>query len=254
MTEAQYDSIAGAYTLGIAQRVGRRFIFEPSLFGTIGEVRGLKVIDFGCGTGDLTRKLMKKGASCHGVDESEISVESAKSAACSIIAPYHQGNLATPDLFKAGDLKFLRGVGDLIVGGHIFHYSKSEEELKNMFQNAYDALKPEGRLVAINNSPENPLTEQTQYGEAARLVSPGMGLKNSVPIANTLYGPEGIICQFRTFHWDYLSYEYALKDAGFKDVKWTIPVVSKEGVDKFGKEFWEPWYANPFLAILEARK
>lgn len=258
MSKPQYDKIAKAYEAGISQRLGRRFIFEPSLFDAIGNVDGLKVADFGCGTGDLTRKLHVRGAELVvGLDESSESIKRAQETTFSS-HPHQIGygidDLSVKDAIKNKREMDLRNKFDLVVGGHIFHYSKTEEELRNMFQNAADALKPAGRLVAINNNPQNPLTENTQYGEAARLIDSERGLVNGVQIQNTLYSPEGIACQFKTFHWDKPTYESAIQKAGFKDIKWTIPKVSEEGIKRFGKEFWEPWYANPFLTILEARK
>jgi 2-polyprenyl-3-methyl-5-hydroxy-6-metoxy-1,4-benzoquinol methylase len=49
----------------------RRLNSDPVLWAFAGEVRGLKVLDAGCGTGYLSNKLIERGALVTGIDFSE---------------------------------------------------------------------------------------------------------------------------------------------------------------------------------------
>ncbi len=49
------------------------------MLSLIGNVKGLEVLDVGCGEGDNTRILARKGAKATGIDVSRVMVEHAKS-------------------------------------------------------------------------------------------------------------------------------------------------------------------------------
>src|SRR5262249_29219246 len=56
----------------------RRLNSDPVLWEFAGDVRGLAVLDAGCGTGYLSRKLRDKGAVVTGVDFAERMIEIAR--------------------------------------------------------------------------------------------------------------------------------------------------------------------------------
>jgi ubiquinone/menaquinone biosynthesis C-methylase UbiE len=58
----------------------RRLNSDPVLWHFAGDVRGLDVLDAGCGTGYLSRKLVQRGARVVAVDLSERMVEIARSS------------------------------------------------------------------------------------------------------------------------------------------------------------------------------
>jgi len=45
-----------------------------------------------------------------------------------------------------------------------------------------------------------------------------------------------------------------LRQVGFKDVQWHVPVISQEGLDVMGVDFWEGYIENCDLAYFSARK
>jgi len=65
-------------TKGDAGDINRQFIIDPALWEIIGDIKGLKVLDAGCGNGYLTRELAKKGAKAVGVDFSQTFIDYCK--------------------------------------------------------------------------------------------------------------------------------------------------------------------------------
>src|SRR3990170_1565623 len=67
---AQWDALADVWSSGYTEfgDVNRRYVIDPVLFGMLGDVRGLRVLDAGCGFGYLSRLLAKRGATVEGQD------------------------------------------------------------------------------------------------------------------------------------------------------------------------------------------
>lgn len=67
---AQWDALADVWTSRYSEYgdVNRRFVIDPALFALLGDVRGLRIFDAGCGAGYLARLLAKRGATVHGQD------------------------------------------------------------------------------------------------------------------------------------------------------------------------------------------
>lgn len=61
----------------------RRFIIDPALWSFLDDVRGLSVLDAGCGNGYLTRVLATKGANAVGIDYSKTFIEYCRARALS---------------------------------------------------------------------------------------------------------------------------------------------------------------------------
>jgi len=50
------------------------------------------------------------------------------------------------------------------------------------------------------------------------------------------------------------TYEWAFRMAGFQTIRWHHPLVSPEGLQKFGQEFWQDWVENQVCIHLECIK
>src|SRR6476469_5268689 len=57
----------------ITEALQRRLIFD-----LLGNVRGLRVLDLGCGDGSLAIELHKRGAIVTGIDKSSVMIEAAR--------------------------------------------------------------------------------------------------------------------------------------------------------------------------------
>lgn len=58
--------------------MNRQYVIDPAILRILGEVRGKRILDAGCGNGYLCRLLSKRGAQMVGVDVSGRSIELAK--------------------------------------------------------------------------------------------------------------------------------------------------------------------------------
>lgn len=118
-----------------AQRVGSRFVFH-----TLGQVKGQKVLDAGCGDGLFSIELAQKGAIVYGVDISEPALNRARSRVQQLQLDHRICLLRA----SAAQLPFATSYFDSIICHSVLeHIPDDVESLKEMNR----VLKPSGRLV-----------------------------------------------------------------------------------------------------------
>ncbi|MFA6476118.1 MAG: methyltransferase domain-containing protein [Candidatus Paceibacterota bacterium] len=245
--KAEYDNIAEAYANTQDERIAKKYIYKPSLLKAIGNIEDKKIIDLGCGDGFFTREIKLLGASeVVGVD---LSPEMIK------LANEKEKENPLGIRYEVGDISKLNKLGefDMAVGGFILHYSKTKEELLGMCKSIYSNLKSGAKIVALNNNPDHPETKAHQYNEVSVKAEGGELMEGSKMKVTLIIGGKEI-CSFYNYFWSKETYEQCFKEAGFKDIKWLPLSVSDEGVKKYGREFWNEWYENPYLVIIEATK
>ena len=123
------------------------------LLALVGVRQNLKVIDLGCGSGNLTRELADKLPNSHvtGLDSSPQMLEKAAS-------------LSTPNLvFEQGDQSMLIGKWDLIFSNAALQWSENHTEL---IPYLFDKLNPGGQIVVQIPSNHNHISHQI-YRETA---------------------------------------------------------------------------------------
>src|SRR5512132_1591501 len=113
----------------------------------------LKVVDLGCGTGELTRQLADSlpNSNVTGLDSSSQMLEKA--------AAYASPNLH----FQQGDQSQLTGEWDLIFSNAALHWSENHAEL---IPNLYRRLAPGGQIAVQVPSNHNHISHQI-YRETA---------------------------------------------------------------------------------------
>jgi len=240
----EYDDIAEKYSF--REDPIRDYVSIPSFLEVLGNINGKTVLDVGCGSGFITRKIKLLGAKkVVGID---ISQEMIKLA----IKTENENPLGikyfVKDIKKAGIIEEF----DIITAGFLLHYSKNKNELKKMCKSIFGNLKEGGRFVTINLNPDNPLSNNKKYGAIITGQNP---LKEGDKIKVTHFDEnDNEIFSFYNFHWLRNTYEKALIDSGFKQVKWYPMKVSAEGIKRFGDKYWKDYLSEPRLIIIEAVK
>jgi 2-polyprenyl-3-methyl-5-hydroxy-6-metoxy-1,4-benzoquinol methylase len=125
--------------------LNRQFIIDPAMWELIGDVKGLTVLDAGCGNGYFSRKLAQKGASVTGVDQSRVFIDfcKEKEKVDALGIEYYIESLEKLARFDTGSF-------DLIVSNIVFvdvlDFRKAFKELARL-------LKPSGRFIWSNLHP-----------------------------------------------------------------------------------------------------
>lgn len=102
---AKWDAMAPQWTdPRELQHPGKRYIAAPTFRSLWGDIRGLRVLDAGCGGGWLTRLAAQQGAHVDGVDFSAALIAWAREVNADTSARHHVMNLC--DLSAFGDGRF----------------------------------------------------------------------------------------------------------------------------------------------------
>jgi ubiquinone/menaquinone biosynthesis C-methylase UbiE len=119
----------------------RRMNSDPVLWRFAGNVRGLKVLDAGCGTGYLSIKLAERGAVVTGIDFSERMIAIARAADSTI--DFHVDSCS--ELFTIENDAF-----DMVVANYVLMDTPDLEGTITSFQRV---LKPGGVAVLVFSHP-----------------------------------------------------------------------------------------------------
>ena len=109
--------------------------FKDVLWDSLGEIRGLQVLDLGCGTGWLSQQLHQAGAQVLGVDGSRELLQSARQSFPHIEFIEHDLSLGLPPL----DRKFRRIVSNMVL--------MDIADLGPLMRDARQVLEPGGKLI-----------------------------------------------------------------------------------------------------------
>jgi SAM-dependent methyltransferase len=115
----------------------------PALRSMLPEMRGLRVVDLGCGYGWFCRWAREQGAGeVLGLDISEKMLDRARAATTDRAITYRRANLE--------ELSLPAKAYDLAYSSLAFHYVEDAERL---YRTIHDALVPGGRLVFSTEHP-----------------------------------------------------------------------------------------------------
>jgi SAM-dependent methyltransferase len=133
---------------------------EPLLRAAVGDVRGLSVLDLGCGTGRHAIWLAGRGASVTAVDFSDGMLAKARGKPGAGAIRFVAHDLHDP-------LPFPPGTFDLVVSGLVLEHLR---ELTGFFGQSLTVIKPGGRAVVSAMHPAMFLR-----GSQARFTDPQSG-------------------------------------------------------------------------------
>ncbi|MBX9255813.1 class I SAM-dependent methyltransferase [Desmonostoc muscorum CCALA 125] len=228
---AYYDSIAEQYKKS-KQLPFRLHIEAYTYFNLLGDLVGKSLLDLACGEGFYTRQFKLQGAAkVIGVEISEKMIALARE---------EEAREPQDIEYILGDVLELGKIGsfDLVVASFLLNYAQTREQLLKMCQSIFINLKPGGRFVTINNNSSQPpasyLATQ-KYGFIKSINSP---LIEGTPITYTISANEQKF-SFDNYYLSTETHEWAFQSVGFQEVRWQKPIVSPQGLEEFGEEFWQ---------------
>jgi SAM-dependent methyltransferase len=137
-----YEGFAAAYARGNETNPYNALYERPAIMALAGDVRGLRVLDAGCGPGVQAAELIGRGAAVTGVDLSVALLAIARDRLGPDV-PLHQADLSQP-------LPFPDGAFDLVTCSLVMHYLAEWEPTLREF---HRVLAPGGRLVLSTHHP-----------------------------------------------------------------------------------------------------
>ena len=241
----KYDNIAEQYKVG-EKAIAKEYVTKSTFLKLCGNLKGKSVLDLACGSGYSTRLLKQLEAKdVVGIDASERQIDLAKeeeNRTCLVIK-YVVGDVFTYDFSQLGSF-------DVATALFLLHYSSTKEQLAKMCKQIYTSLKRGGRFVSLNDIPKVSFSDKKYE---VTITSEGL-LKEGSRLKVTYYSKGKEICSFYTYYWKRETYETALKNAGFRNIKWHKPIISEEGIKMFGKEFWKECLEKPTIVGIECIK
>lgn len=143
--EAAWDAVAPGWILFVRQggTGPRTAILRPELQRLLGDVKGLRVLDVGCGEGDLSRWLADQGATVTGADIAEAMLHAAKAE--EERRPKGITYLKSSITHLAGD-----GAFDVILANQVLSIVPDHAAA---LASLAGALKPSGSLIATVTHP-----------------------------------------------------------------------------------------------------
>ena len=188
--------------------ISHPYVVFPRLIEVLGSIKGKKILDLGCGTGDLSRILAKNGAIVDAVDLSQECVERCK-----------QNNTdmknITTSRADASELKNIKSsTFDFVVMNMVFLNVNSKVKLEKSFKEVARVLKKEGIFVFTDLHPlalmiPKTLTEEQQYLEGFSYFKDATLYTSKVLLAD---GTTSIT--FTDIHWTLETYTTFINNNG----------------------------------------
>ncbi len=209
--EKHYDSIASQYNKFEEYNPRKHILIKRRFVELFGNLRGLSVLDFGCGSGFFSLLAKKMGAKyVLGVDISQKQLDLAKQKSRQINIEYKKANIINLKINK----KF-----DIVTAGFIFSYSPNRIILRKEVSAAYKHLKRNGKLFAVLCNPNHP-TRITKILYSVMPATKGK-IKDGTKLRCEFYDEKGkFLCYDYKFFWSGQTIENIMKNIGFQNIKW----------------------------------
>ncbi|CAI0807541.1 Ribosomal protein L11 methylase [Serratia ficaria] len=209
--EPQFDSLAPLYE-DMANWPFRKEIEIPAVLTRLGDLCGLRILDFGCGSGHYSRLLKAKGA------ERVVGYDVAGGMLHYALEREAQERRG---IEYASDLRGFESQFDLVLGVYVLPYAATREQLSAMVRSMVALLRPGGRLLTL---PLNPA-----YAPQADYYAPyGFRLTTATPHQEGsevhLHLPVGDRhVDITAWYWSRETLTRTLQQSGLSEIQWHAP-------------------------------
>lgn len=241
-----YDKIASQYRESKTLPF-REYIEWFSYRKMLGDVAGKSILDLACGEGFYSRRLKQAGArKVVGADISASMIE---------LAEAREKKEQLGITYLVGDALSMGEIGrfDLVVASYLLNYAQTEPQLLRMCQTIAANLKEGGRFVSINNNPDQPpetFENCRKYGFTKRLAGP---LEEGAAIIYEFFR-EGQKFKIDNYFLKRQTHERAFKQVGFKTISWIKISVSADGIQRFGRDYWQDFIDHEPIVGIDCRQ
>lgn len=150
-------------------------VLDSAMVDAAGELKGKRVLDLGCGSGDLTVLLAMAGARTIGIDLSPGMVDVARQR-IEQFAPEAEASFAAA---PAEELPLENNSVDVILGRFILHHL----DIPRAAQECARVLAPGGKAMFVENSGRNPVLMFSRKYLAGRFGIPRYGTIDERPLS-----------------------------------------------------------------------
>ncbi|MBU0760780.1 MAG: class I SAM-dependent methyltransferase [Nanoarchaeota archaeon] len=234
-----YDVLSEDYNK-VHEKPDLKYSLSPAFLKIAGDLDGKTVIDVGCGDGFFTRQFAKKAKKVIGIDNSSEQIAKAKTHATE--------NL---EYFLADMINYDYPKSDLLSAPFVLNYFETQPDLAAFLKKLYASLNKRGSIISIVDMPSSEFHDFKKYGSVKKL---SRGLVEGSGLTIDLYDKQELLVTLHSFYHTKETFEAALTEAGFKEIKWHKPIVSDEGIEKFGEDYWSEYLANCDVAYFTAIK
>lgn len=216
-------------------------IEQPIVFGLLGDVKGKRVLDIGCGYGCMSVRIADEGAAyVLGTDVSERMIEKARSENARENIDY--------DIVSAEKISETGKTFDVVVSCLAIHYV---EDLNKLFKDVYDILTDGGEFVFSMEHPiytANMTGQNWIYDDDGRIAAFVIDHYGSEGVRNVEWLGKSIV----KYHHKTDTVLNALIEAGFKFEKTIEPSPGKDMMEKVPRTIQE--FHRPAYLIVKCRK
>lgn len=229
--------------------VNREWVIDPLIFEMLGDVRGRRILDAGCGYGYLARALARRGARVDGVDLSPKMIE---------LARRKESEDPTGARFRVGNLAKLSGYPanryDVVVANVVV---QDVRDLRAAVREIARVLRPGGRFVFSTTHPafELPPSRWIIEPEDSERIEDRLykAVDRYFDRTAARWSPAGEPPAILGFHRPLRDFFEALREAGLLVSRLEEPLPSPKALRERYREFAD-FLRIPLFLVIEAVK
>ena len=146
MTETNWNDLAEEYTRRDFPRDDWIYGYQPVL-ELLGDIKGKRILDYGCGSGKFSRVLAEKGAEVVAMDPTENMLALARTKNCQRINYQRIVN---------NDISSVSAIDD-VIATYVLCGRANDQEVRDIIKNIYGKLRVGGSFVVLDPHPMNRL-------------------------------------------------------------------------------------------------